>query len=476
MGELYDKLAAYGESDYYPCHMPGHKRRLNGRMPEKIVKTDITEIDGFDNLHDARGILKELQEKASRMYGAEESFYLINGSTVGILSAISASVPFGGHILMGRNSHRSAYNAAYLRQLKISYFYPPKLKGFSFSDAVTPEQVRDALEKNPDIQAVFMVSPTYEGRIARVDEIAKIVHEKGLILIVDEAHGAHLGLAENFPVNSNQAGADLVIHSVHKTLPALTQSALLHVNGTRVDRDRLQRFLHIYQSSSPSYLLMAGIDNALCIVEAEGNRLFHQFYQSCQTMMTSLSECARLRFPPWEPDRQDIGKLVIDTSLAGISGQELYRILLDKYHIQPEMASQDYCLAMFTIGDTPEGYERMTRALLEIDKQLAQQGDFSREDPEKLCPGEIAEKDMLPLHCAWDGAWEYVPLQEAAGRYAAEFVVLYPPGVPVLVPGEKLTDELCRGIAVCLRQGLTVQGILSEQNGYQVRCIRLSAP
>ena len=214
----------------YPYHMPGHKRQAWGALPQQLYELDITEIEGFDNLHQAEGILQELQKKAARIYGADESFYLVNGSTCGILCAVSSALPSGGHILMNRNCHRSAYHGAYLRNLTISYLWPAYMKEYDIYDAVTAEQIREALEQEPDIGAVLIVSPTYEGRVADVKAIAETVHAKGIPLIVDEAHGAHLGLAEGFWPNSCQAGADLVIHSVHKTLPSLTQTALLHVD------------------------------------------------------------------------------------------------------------------------------------------------------------------------------------------------------------------------------------------------------
>ena len=252
METLFEKLKKYSESDFYPYHMPGHKRNSVGRLSDDITKIDITEIDGFDNLHMPEGIFREMQERASSIYGADESFFLVNGSTGGILSAISAALDEGDRILMARGSHKSAYHAAYLRKLSISYLYSPIIKEFDICDSITAEQVEEALSADPDIKAVFIVSPTYEGRIADIEKIAEVVHKRGIILIVDEAHGAHLGMSDGFAPNSCQAGADIVIHSVHKTLPALTQSALLHVNGKLADRERIKRFLRIYQTSSPS--------------------------------------------------------------------------------------------------------------------------------------------------------------------------------------------------------------------------------
>lgn len=478
---LFKKLWENGESDFYPYHMPGHKRHEWGQLPETLAKLDITEIDGFDNLHRPEGILDELQKKAAQIYGAEESFYLVNGSTAGILSAVSCALPVGGHILMCRNCHRSAYHAAYLRNLTISYIYPPVFGEYDIFDAVTAGQVQDALDREPDIGAVLVVSPTYEGRISDIHAIAHVVHDKGIPLIVDEAHGAHLGLAEGFALNSCQAGADLVIHSVHKTLPALTQTALLHVNGSLIDRGYLKRFLHIYQTSSPSYILMAGIDNALNYVEREGARAFERFRKRFAVMLERLSACRCLRFLPADPERQDVGKLVI--SVKGtllqeayskeipLDGKKLYNILRGEYHLQPEMAAGSYVLAMFTVGDSEEGYSRMEQALLEIDSKLRLHPSTKDTDVLLYRPQKTGGM-ALPFGVAWEMEGEYVELSDSAGRYAGEFVNLYPPGVPVLVPGEMITEDVSEKLQVCVRQGLTVQGIEMQGGKMLVKVLK----
>ncbi len=481
MRNLFDMLEENGKSDIYPYHMPGHKRRCCGELPTDMFLKDITEIDGFDNLHQPEGILKELQQRAAVMYGADESFYVVNGSTGGILSAVSAVLPVGGHLLMARNCHKSAYHAAYLRNLKISYLYPGMLDEYGILDALTPKQIERALEENPGVQAVLIVSPSYEGRIANVREIAEVVHKRGIPLIVDEAHGAHLGFAEGFAENSCQAGADIVIHSVHKTLPALTQTALLHVNGSRVDRERLKRFLRIYQTSSPSYLLMASIDNALNYVQERGKRAFASFLQEWSRMQKELAACKHLRLVSRGDASQDIGKLLISVTGTSLSGRQLYDVLLGKYRLQPEMATETYVLAMFTINDSREGYERMTRALLEIDAEI-DRGVFGDEaksgktepDLEVCRPDELyveacneavipignqPGKQDMSLQAAWDAEKSWCSLKEAGGRIAGDFINLYPPGIPVTVPGERITKELCDSIARWLEQGLTVQGV-----------------
>ena len=544
MEHLYEKLKTYAEGEDYPYHMPGHKRRLYGEMPSEVYKMDVTEIDGFDDLHCPEGILRDLQERVAKLYGSEESFCLVGGSTAGILSALSTALPEGGHLLMARNCHKSAYHAAYLRKLKVTYLMPTMPEEFGICDGIRPKQVQKALEADPGIQAVLIVSPTYEGRISPVREIAEIVHRYGKILIVDEAHGAHLGLSGNsgFAENSCQAGADLVIHSVHKTLPAMTQTALLHVNGERVDRERLRRFLRIYQSSSPSYVLMASIDNAITLMEQDGERLYGEFVRNFSWLTKELSACKHFRFlastekcfevrmaasegkrsenqmpilegmssdrqvgklAGVEPEksvvsgvRQDVGKLVIHAGSSGLTGQQIYDALREKYHLQLEMAAGEYCLAMFTVGDTPEGYQRMRDALLAMDEKVGSSdcnhGKLraqSAEDETKRSNDHVIREawDMPAIQktphetlgmpiikktlCeAWDAPWEEVALSECEGRIAAEFVNLYPPGTPIVVPGEVFTKEIRDALQRWRDQGLRLRGVTESGEG-RVRCL-----
>lgn len=466
MGILYDKLTEYSKSDYYPYHMPGHKRQPAGTLPKEWTEADITEIEGFDNLHQPEGILKTLQEKAAAAYGAEESFYLINGSSSGILSAISATVSFGGELLIVRNCHKSVYHGAYLRRLTLRYLYPEMVEGFDVCEAITEEQVKDALEKYPAVEAVLIVSPTYEGRIARIEAIAEVVHAKGLPLIVDEAHGAHLGFAEGFAQNSNRLGADVVIHSLHKTLPSMTQTALLHCNGKLVNRDKIRRFLRIYQSSSPSYVLMASMEEAVRVAMKE-EEAFVRFRKNWNTLLERLGACQKIHVLgecTQENDevchkfKQDVGKLVLSVKGTGLSGQQLYDILLNRYHLQMEMACESYVLAMFTIGDTEEGYERLTVAVLELDKEL-----FTEPWKDDKVMEVPAPEEKLCLYEAWDEEKEWISLEAACGRIVGEFVNLYPPGTPLAVPGEVVNPETVRILKEYLESGLTVQGIDEER-------------
>ncbi|MDR0964099.1 MAG: PLP-dependent transferase, partial [Clostridium sp.] len=362
---LFSLLDDYSKSGILRAHMPGHKGKSIAQMPPNLSALDVTEVAHFDDLHDATGILATCQQRAAALYGAQNSFFLVGGATSGILSAMSAALPYGGHILMARGAHQSAYHAAYLRRLRISYLYP-QLTGESYRscetdlhidsntpidsnsssalgteyeaykswgyyapcEPVTWQQVERALCEHPDIQAVLIVSPTYEGRIADVQRIAEVVHRKGIPLIVDEAHGAHLGFHPRFAISSVQAGADLVIHSMHKTLPTLTQSALLHCNGDLVDVGLLKRFLRVYQSSSPSYLLLASIENAITLLENDAHSLFEAFLVRWNKMLDDLRGLQSLKVSVSANAPQDVGKLIISTEKIDLSGKRFYDMLL----------------------------------------------------------------------------------------------------------------------------------------------------
>lgn len=471
MGDLYTKLKEYAESDYYPYHMPGHKRRLGGEALAPFLPCDITEIEGFDNLHDASAILRDIQKKAARICGAEESHYLVNGSTSGILSALSAALPKGGTLLMARGCHRSAYHAVYLRELQPVYLWTEVHPQFECQMPVTADEVEQALNRYQEIQAVLIVSPTYEGLTADVAAIAAVVHRHGIPLIVDEAHGAHLGFHPCWAQNSIRQGADLVIQSLHKTLPAPTQTAILHVSGDLINRDRLRRFLAIYQSSSPSYPFMAAMEEALDLAEKQGQTLFEVFRKNWEKMLNRLKTCSCLTF--LQEKNSDAGKLVIMDSSGQMNGQELYERFLHRYHLQMEMAAGKYVLAMFTVGDSEEGYERLTQAILEIDRECERKSREQRTGEHKEFAISVPQPEAAVSLCdAWDGQWEWQMLSDAEGRTSAEFIHLYPPGIPLIAPGEIFDRKMCDCLLEYEAMGLRVSGVNKADGGYRVKALR----
>lgn len=448
MDIIYDTLIAYSQTNAYPFHMPGHKRRLSGDVLGDVSRIDITEIDGFDNLHDPQGMLKEAQQRAAKLYGAEESFFLINGSTCGILSAVAACVPNGGWLMMARNCHKSAYHAVLLGNLKTVYLYPETKPGFSFCSGLHLKQVQKAVDvfdrEHPQekIGAVVITSPTYEGVVSDVEEITEFLHQRGIPLIVDEAHGAHFGLAENLPQNSCKYGADIVIHSLHKTLPAMTQTALLHVNGTLVERRRLRRYLSVYQTSSPSYVLMASMDRALTMMAENGEEYFKEFLARRQKMMEALRQCRRICI--YDAPDGDPCKLVISVRGSGWTGKQLYDALRTEYELQPEMAAGDYVVAILTVMDTEEGLNRLTDALLELDQRIEQAAHQEEDIPGGSAAGQslfLQPEVSYTIGTALDLPHEFIRFEQAEGRISGDFVYVYPPGIPLLAPGEVITRK-----------------------------------
>ena len=456
---LYDKLLQYQSSEMYPFHMPGH----DFANPFLI---DITEIEGFDNLHHAEGILKDAQDRAAALYHSEETYFLVNGSTCGILAAVSACMTRGGKILMARNCHKAAYHAAYLRGLDIEYLYPEKEDIFGINGGIHEDIVEKALEEFQDIQAVMITSPTYDGVVSNVEKIAQIVHRKGIPLIVDEAHGAHFGFHEYFPKSSVEMGADLVIHSLHKTLPSLTQTALLHVNGNRVDRECLRRFLDIYQTSSPSYVFMAGMDSCVCLLEKRGGELFESlrrnlevFYKQTESLGCIYLANHGLMGKSGIHDF-DRSKLVISARNAGFTGNQLANLLRNRYHLELEMAGGSYGLALTSISDTEEGFLRLSEALKEIDACLENKIEKNTEKSTLTIEDIVIKNEVwCRIHEALESPGESVLLEKAEGKICREFVYLYPPGIPMLVPGEIISREVLGKIRRLVREGYSVQGM-----------------
>lgn len=469
---LYDKLITYNRTDTYPFHMPGHKRRPLFVPTPYII--DITEIDGFDNLHHAQGILKEAQERAAALYGSKRCYYLVNGSTCGLLAAICAAAGRGDKVLVARGSHKAVYHALAIQGLNVEYLYPA-ITANDLQGQITPEQVEQALIKYPDIRAVIITSPTYEGIISDIAGIARCAHAHDVPLIVDEAHGAHLGFGGNFPENAVRLGADAVIMSLHKTLPSLTQTALLHLNTDRILPERIDRYLGIFETSSPSYVFMAGIGECVRLLYEQGEKLFADHRKRLDAFYKSTADLEHLHvmrredLAPEEAYAWDDSKLVIfageseeehttnidkKASLCIGGGMALHERLLHKYELQMEMVSANYVLGITSIMDEDEGLERLSAALHELDRAAGvsscAQGftaQMYRSNPREM---QIYQAMELP--------YKEVPFAEAAGRMSGDYVYLYPPGIPLIVPGEIITEEFLERIRMCIAGGLRVEG------------------
>lgn len=455
---LFDRLTEYGNNDFYGFHMPGHKRNesfLNVELPYGI---DITEIEGFDDLHHAHGILEEAQKRAARVFGAGETHFLVNGSTAGILSAVLGCTKKGDKILTARHCHKSVHHAIYMNELVPRYVYPEFDGSRHMNGEIRAEDVRKALEAEPDIRAVVIVSPNYDGVVSDVKAIAGAVHEFGIPLIVDEAHGAHFGFHPYFPRRSNALGADVVINSLHKTLPSLTQTALLHINEGYADGGRIRRYLDMLQSSSPSYILMASLDACAAWLEREGSNGFETYVARLDALRTSLNGLCHLKVLTTE--NYDKSKIVISVDGTNMSSKELYYKLLNDYHLQMEMTAGTYVLAMTSVADTQEGFERLRDALMEIDAGLTSSPETqeSLELPlltQVLSPFEAEEKKDRE-------GFEILPFEKSAGRISLEYAYLYPPGSPLVVPGEEISEQAAGLLHYYMTRGFDVEGVCGE--------------
>ena len=473
MERLYRKLEEYSRADYYPFHMPGHKRNSASVRGEFPLERDITEIEGFDNLHHPEDLLLEAQQNVAKLYGTRESFYSVNGSTAALLAAISAAVPRNGQILVARNCHKAVYHAIYLRNLKPAYIYPQMDSEWWINGGIFSDKVERCLAENPEIQAVLITSPTYDGVVSDVKEIAEIAHKYGVPLIVDEAHGAHFHFSNYFPASAAELGADLVIQSFHKTLPAMTQTAVLHNCSDRVDSRLIRRFMGIYQTSSPSYILMASIDACMDTMAAEGNQMFRDFTRILEQTRKRLSVCKYIRLVDPVKGKNgvfdyDRSKLVFSTRASLLSGSDLYHILLDRYHIQMEMESENYALAIAAVGDRDEGFERLCQAIEELDQEQADliKAGIPAEENKKLDTRSMhfVLTQMMSMADAMEAPTEKCPLEESIGRISAEFAYLYPPGIPLITPGEQITGQFIRNMRIYMDKGLYLQGLEDYTN------------
>ena len=440
----------------------------------------------------------EAEERAAALWGAKSSFFLVNGSTCGILAALSAALPKKGHLLMARNSHKAAYHAAYLRELQVTYLYPVFTE-FGIRGGIMPEQVEAALEADKSIEAVFLTSPTYDGIVSDIEKIAEIAHEHGIPLIVDEAHGAHLGFHPYFPKSAIGLGADVVIQSLHKTLPAPTQTAIMHWNSSYIKKERLEWFLNIYETSSPSYLFLASMDECVRLLTEAKDKYFDAYEKRLKGFYEKASHFSNVEvmgegdLKETEGFAKDPSKLVLRATKAGLSGEELYQLLREKYHLQLEMCQGDYALAMTSIFDSEEGFDRLYAALEEIDENTVVRNKVQEHEtagknivienavienavanttkntaagrtitPQFLTEAYGKRTVRISIAEALDAKIAEIGLKESIGKTAGAFVYLYPPGIPMLVPGEEISREAVEVIKTCRENAFRIHGMTED--------------
>ena len=419
----------------------------------------LIEYEKSDGVPYAEGKMKDAQKFASTVCQADETHFLVNGSRGGILSAVFSATKQGGELLMARNCQSSVYHAAEMRELKTHYLYPEVLPEGILGE-IKVEMVEEAFEKYPDAKTLIFTSPTCDGVVSDVKTIVKVAHTRGVTVIVDESHGAHFLKESGFPKSAIRCGADVVVQSTHKTLPALAQTALLHVNQDYKYKEKIRKYLTMFQTSKPSHMLMSSIDFAMHWYMDEGRETYKKYLADLKKLRTALK--AKLNhLEILEPENvfdYDISKLLISTRKGNISGEELHKKLLKKYHIQAEMVSANDVLFMTSVTDKEEYFRRLLDALLEIDETLEENPMPGKAEEEMSKP-----KSLMRICEAIEAKKKALPLMESMGETCGVYVYIYPPGIPLLTPGEKISERCVRSLLFYLEEGLKVHGLTKER-------------
>ncbi len=459
-GEINNFLKNYKNQGIYPFHMPGHKRIKSFINTDDFLNFDITEIYGADNLPNPTGIIGETQREMAEVYGADKTFMLVNGSSSGIIAAILSVCADGDGILIGRNSHVSAYNGLILSGA-VPYYLYPEMTNFGIAGGISPEKLEDKLITNSHIKAVFITSPTYEGICSDISEIAKITHKYKKILIVDEAHGAHFNFHEAFPKTAIKAGADISIQSLHKTLPALNQCALLHVKSHRVNLDRLSQCLKMMQTTSPSYIFMAVMENCVKLVSRKA--LFDDYISILKEVRGELLKNETIKLVSKELVNKfgineiDISKLVFILN-CNENGDYCESFLRENYKTELEMCGINHLIALTSVADSKEGFEMLKNGINRLNSLLK----FCKKEFTIKFEGFANQAVYTPRKAV------YMPLREESlekceNEVSAGYVIPYPPGIPLVAPGELITTKTIQLINGYIKNNIQVVGVVNNR-------------
>ena len=455
-------LTKHADKHTVSFHMPGHKGSAIYRkfgyteFLEKMMDCDITEIIGADNLFQTEGILKAAQEEYAKLYGVKRAYMLVNGTSGGVIAAIMASVPKGGKLVMARNSHKAIYNALLLADIQPVYAYPEMIEEYGISGEITAEEITRCLDENPDASAVILPSPNYYGICSDIRKIAEIVHARGKILIVDQAHGAHLKFFSDcgfsdMPQSAEEQGADIAVNSIHKTLASFTQSAALTFNSDLLDHYTLEDKLQMIQSTSPSYILMGSLDINADIIKNHKEEVFTAWHDALAYFYAEAENISGLAVI--RDAKLDFTKINLDMSAYGLSGAELEQMLMEK-GIYAELTTGNILMCMTGIGNTKADMEKLLEALREI------AASHPLAEGKKQTPPAVLEA-RFEL-CAVPAKKERIPLEMGAGRICASSIIPYPPGIPFICPGERITEEVITYIAALREAGEKVIGVNAE--------------
>ncbi|MDR7317475.1 aminotransferase class I/II-fold pyridoxal phosphate-dependent enzyme [Brevibacillus nitrificans] len=466
---LYEQLERHVKRRPHPFHVPGHKMghsfdREGKHRFQSILEIDLTEINGTDDLHQPEGVIAEAQQLAAEAFGAEETRFLIGGSTVGNLALIMTVCRPGDKILVQRNCHKSVYHGIIMARATPIFLVPAVDLATGVAAGVRREDVERALQAHPDAKAVFLTNPTYYGMGIDLEKMAATVHRHDIPLLIDEAHGPHFGFHPAFPLSAMQSGADAAVQSTHKMASAMTMSSMLHLQGERIDRERLFRYLAMIQSSSPSYVLMASLDLARRHLVQEAHEEWERLLPQLDKLRERTGRLEWLEWPQLDASSVyatlDPLKLFLHVRTEQINGFALQHIM-EKHGIFPELADSTHVLLAASAGTCARDLDSLARLLESLDVEVEPGAERILEAG--VVSSHYLREQVLPMDVAVDLPKESIPLDHSLGRVVAEMVIPYPPGIPVLVPGERVDAQ---GLAMLLelRKGQTrFHGVQDDQ-------------
>ncbi|MDO5733586.1 MAG: aminotransferase class I/II-fold pyridoxal phosphate-dependent enzyme [Eubacteriales bacterium] len=461
---LYEALLRYKKRRILSFDVPGHKKGPGNPELVEFLGADTLAVDAnsmkmLDNLIHPVSVIKEAEELAADAFGAEAAYFIVNGTSAAVQAMILATVNPGEKIIMPRNVHRSAINALILARAIPIYVDPGLNEELGIPLGMSYEKVAAAISEHPDAKAILVNNPTYYGVCARLAEITELAQSKGLKVLVDEAHGTHFYFSEDLPAGAMEVGADMAAVSLHKTGGSLTQSSLLLAGeGMSEDLGYLRQIINLTQTTSASYLLMSSLDISRRNLALRGEETFSKLLEYARYARSEINKIGGFNaFGKEFLDGDafydfDETKLSIHTRAMGLAGIEVYDLLRDEYEIQAEFGDLGNVLAILSIGDRPMAVERLIAALSEIRRRYGR-------DPEGLLASEyLAPKLLLSPAEAFYAKAEQLPLEDCIGRVAGEFVMCYPPGIPILAPGEEVTAEVLNYIDYAKAKGASMTG------------------
>ncbi len=467
---LYTALKKYADEGTVSFHVPGHKQGRGNLELFNLVGLacviDVTCMEDQDNICNPVGPIKDAQILAAQLYGADNAFFLVNGTTCGIQAMIMGVCEPGDKIIIPRNAHKSVISSIIMSGAVPVYVEPEINSYLGIAMGVRPEYIEKALQSHPDAKAVFMINPTYYGVVSDLKAIVDIAHAHNIPVLVDEAHGAHLKFCPKLPLSAMEAGADLAASSTHKLAGSLTQSSLLLHQGSLINPQKIKAALNLTQTTSPSYILMASIDIARKQLAEKGVQMIQNTYDLALQAREKLKTVEGI----FLLDEEVLGpgcyavdptKIVINTKQLGFSGYEMEKILRKKYHIQVELSDLFNVLAIVALGDNEDTLNTLVYAVTDIANGRALKNVFKYFTPFPSLPESV----MSPRE-AFYGEKRTVLLSEAKGEVSAEMIMAYPPGIPIICPGERITQEVLDYIHTLRSEDAVLQGTEDPELNY----------